>query len=289
MLQREQTDYLLINAYNAAIRAGARILDIYRSDELGIHLKSDNTPTTLADREAHSVIKQHLGQTRIPLLSEEGRNLLYEERGTWDLFWLVDPLDGTREFIRHESHQFTVNIALMVENEPFLGVIYVPCFNKIYFSDMERGAFVKENVTPDASAAFTINELYQNARELPLTDAVHTPLRVTVSRMAGSQDTDRFIDLLRERYGEVEVVPTGSSLKFCLVAEGTVDYYIRANVSYEWDTAAGHAIAAAAGAKTLGLIGGTSLKYNKNDLENPYFICKSKHFPDRLPVFAQDV
>jgi 3'(2'), 5'-bisphosphate nucleotidase len=289
MLQREQTDYLLTNAYNAALRAGARIVEIYNSDELGIHLKSDNTPTTLADREAHTIIKHYLGQTRIPILSEEGRNLLYEERGTWDLFWMVDPLDGTREFIRHESHQFTVNIALMVENEPMLGVIYAPCFNKIYFSDMERGAFVRENVVPDADAAFTINELYRDARELPLEDGVHTPLQVTVSRMAGSLDTDRFVDLLRERYGEVEVVPTGSSLKFCLVAEGTVDYYIRASVSYEWDTAAGHAIAAAAGARSLSLSTGTPLRYNKNDLENPYFVCKSRRLPDRLPIFSTEL
>jgi len=289
MLQREQTDYLLVNAYNAAIRAGARIVEIYNSDDLGINLKSDNTPTTLADREAHSIIKHYLGQTRIPILSEEGRNLLYEERGTWDLFWLVDPLDGTREFIRHESHEFTVNIALMVENEPFMGVIYVPCFNKIYFSDMERGAFVKENVMPDPNASFSINELYQGARQLPLADAVNSPIRVTVSRMAGSQDTDRFIELLRERCGEVTVIPTGSSLKFCLVAEGSADYYIRANVSYEWDTAAGHAIATAAGAKALSLISQTPLKYNKNDLENPYFICKSKYIPDLFPAFSPNL
>ena len=289
MLQREQIDYLLAHAYNAAIRAGARIMDIYNSDNLGITLKSDSTPNTLADREAHDSIKQFLGQTRIPVLSEEGRSLLYEERGTWDLFWMVDPLDGTREFIRQESHQFTVNIALMVENEPFLGVVYVPFFQKIYFSDMDRGAFVRENVSPDAQASFAINELYRNAQQLPLVSGMNSPLRIAVSRIAVSPDTDRFIELLRQRAGEVEVLPVGSSLKFCLVAEGTADLYVRTTVTYEWDTAAGHAIAAAAGAKAFDMVGRTPLKYNKNDLENPYFVCKSKYIPDLIPAFSPNL
>ena len=289
MLQREQIDYLLVSAFNAAVRAGARIMEIYNSDELGINLKSDNTPTTLADREAHNLIKQYLGQTRIPILSEEGRNLLFEERGTWDLFWMVDPLDGTQEFIRHESHQFTVNIALMVENEPFLGVIYVPAFDKIYFSDMERGAFVKEEVKPDPEAAYAISEIYQGAAQLPLTETINSPIRVAVSRMAASPDTDRFVELLRERCGEVEIVPTGSSLKFGLVAEGPVDYYVRASLSYEWDTAAGHAIAAAAGAKAINMLRRDELKYNKNDLENPYFYCKSRFVPDTIPPFSPNL
>lgn len=275
MLQREQTDYLLTCAFNAAVRAGARIVEIYRGEELDVRMKSDGTPTTLADREAHEAIKQALGQTRIPILSEEGRNLLYEERGTWDLFWLVDPLDGTREFIRRTSHEFTVNIALMVDNEPFIGVIYVPVAGKMYFADRERGAFVRE-IPADAAADYSIGELYRDARPLPLEESVHTPIRIAVSRMAASADNDRFVEQLRQRHGEVEVVPTGSSLKFCLVAEGTVDYYVRASLSYEWDTAAGHAIAAAAGAQTLALAEGTPLKYNKNELENPYFLCQGR-------------
>jgi len=289
MLQREQIDYLLVNAYNAAIRAGARIMEIYNSDDLGINLKSDNTPNTLADREAHALIKQYLGQTRIPILSEEGRNLLYEERGTWDLFWMVDPLDGTREFIRHESHEFTVNIALMVENEPFLGVIYVPYFRKMYFSDMERGAFVKEDVVPDAQADFAINEIYQGAQQLPLAEKKNTPIRITHSRMNNSKDADRFVELVREQAGAVEAMPVGSSLKFCLVAEGTADLYVRTTLTYEWDTAAGHAIAAAAGAKAIDMIKQRTLKYNKNELENPYFVCKSKYIPDLIPSYSPNL
>ena len=126
MLNKEQTDFLLVNAYNAAVRAGARIIDIYTGDaDYGVDLKSDHTPITIADRESHELIKNYLSQTRIPLLSEEGRDLLYEERRNWDLFWMVDPLDGTKEFLKGNG-EFTVNIALMCDNEPYIGIIYVP-------------------------------------------------------------------------------------------------------------------------------------------------------------------
>lgn len=276
MLQREQTDYLLAKAYNAAVRAGARILEIYRSGEFNTHLKADNTPTTLADRQAHDTIKSYLGQTRIPLMSEEGRDLLFEERGGWDLYWLVDPLDGTREFIRGESHQFSVNIALMVDNEPFFGVVYVPAFDRMYFSDPERGAFVKTDVAPDAEAERTIAEVFAGARELPIATGPNDPPRVVVSRTSPSAETERFVEALRERCGGVEVVPTGSSYKFCLVAEGTADYYVRGTHSYEWDTAAAAAIAAAAGAHTTDLEARTPLKYNKQDLAQPFYLCVSK-------------
>ena len=126
MLNKEQTDFLLVNAYNAAIRAGARIIDIYTGDaDFAVDIKSDHTPITIADRDAHELIKKYLSQTRVPLLSEEGRDLLYEERRNWDLFWMVDPLDGTKEFIKGNG-EFTVNIALMYNNRPEIGVIYVP-------------------------------------------------------------------------------------------------------------------------------------------------------------------
>ena len=133
MITREQKEYLLPKAYNAAIRAGAVILDIYNSGgPIDVDIKSDRSPITVADRLAHSVIREYLGQTRIPLLSEEGREMLYAERKDWDLFWMVDPLDGTVEFIKGNG-EFTVNIALMADNRPVFGVIYVPYRKRIYF------------------------------------------------------------------------------------------------------------------------------------------------------------
>ena len=143
MLNKEQTDFLLVNAYNAAVRAGARIIDIYTGDaDYGVDLKSDHTPITIADRESHELIKNYLSQTRIPLLSEEGRDLLYEERRNWDLFWMVDPLDGTKEFLKGNG-EFTVNIALMCDNEPYIGIIYVPYIRRIYFAQRGVGSYLK--------------------------------------------------------------------------------------------------------------------------------------------------
>lgn len=143
MLTREQTEFFLVKAYNAALRAGARILDIYNDGvDIEVNLKSDRTPITLADCESHTLIKSYLGPTHIPLLSEEGRDLLYEERRNWDLFWMVDPLDGTKEFIKGNG-EFTVNIALMYNNRPEIGVIYVPYIHKMYFAIRGVGSFRK--------------------------------------------------------------------------------------------------------------------------------------------------
>lgn len=276
MLQREQLDYLLANAYNASLRAGAKILEVYNGDDFNVNLKSDSTPITLADREAHKLIKSYLGQTRVPLLSEEGRNLLFEERCNWDLFWLIDPLDGTKEFIKRNG-EFTVNIALMVDNKPYLSIVYAPCFNKIYISDKERGAFVKENVTPDLNADFTISQIFSGASQLPLPSAKNGKTRIVISRSHLSQETHDFIDELKKKHGETEVIQLGSSLKFCMVAEGSADYYVRTTNTFEWDTAAGDAVAIAAGAATKSLKNNETLKYNKEDLANPFFVCRSKH------------
>lgn len=156
MLNKEQTDFLLVNAYNAAVRAGARIIDIYTGDaDYGVDLKSDHTPITIADRESHELIKNYLSQTRIPLLSEEGRDLLYEERRNWDLFWMVDPLDGTKEFLKGNG-EFTVNIALMCDNEPYIGIIYVPYIRRIYFAQRGVGSYLKTDVRPTARHRSTL-------------------------------------------------------------------------------------------------------------------------------------
>lgn len=279
MLQREQIDFLLTNAYNASIRAGAKVMEIYRSDDFNINLKSDSTPITLADREAHALIKNFLGRTRIPLMSEEGRNMLYEERCHWDLFWLIDPLDGTKEFIKRNG-EFTINIALMVDNVPSMGVVYVPCFNKIYFADPERGAFSKENVVPDEAANFGIAEIYASARKLPAIERKNGPVRIVISRSHVSPETHHFIELMKMKHGEnVTVIERGSSMKFCMVAEGEADYYVRTTRTFEWDTAAGDAIATTAGARTIDLNQET-LRYNKTDLQNPFFVCRSKFIED---------
>ena len=286
MITREQKEYLLPKAYNAAIRAGAAILDIYNSGgPIDVDIKSDRSPITVADRLAHSVIREYLGQTRIPLLSEEGREMLYAERKDWDLFWMVDPLDGTVEFIKGNG-EFTVNIALMADNRPVFGVIYVPYRKRIYFSDSDLGAFRSCNTEADPEAEYVYAEITAGAEALPLTDCRNRPLKVAVSRSHSDGETARHLEELRKRHPDAEVLQQGSSYKLCLIAEGSVDYYPRTTETYEWDTAAGESIIALAGGSIYSLDDTAPLRYNKESLVNPRFACSpSASGPHRqLPV-----
>lgn len=278
MITENQKEYLLPKAYNAALRAGRAILDIYASPErTDFDVKKDKTPITMADRLSHEIIKKYLGQTRIPILSEEGRDMLYAERKDWDLFWMVDPLDGTKEFIKGNG-EFTVNIALMVDNRPLLGVVYVPYLGRIYFNDPDRGSFRREGVEASSEANYLYNDLFFGCATLPASATPHKPLRVAVSRSHLTPETFADLDLLRRRYPDLEVVEQGSSYKFCLIAEGSVDYYVRTSDTYEWDTAAGEAVLSSAGGLTLQHKERSPLYYNKESLINPHFVCMSSGF-----------
>ena len=270
MLNKEQIDYLLIHAYNAAIRAGARIIDIYRGGDFTVDLKSDHTPITIADRDSHELIKKYLGKTRIPLLSEEGRDLLFEERRNWDLFWMVDPLDGTKEFIKGNG-EFTVNIALVHKNVPVLGVIYVPVRKELYFACESIGAYKLMDI--DSANQPSMDVLKKNASRLP-SAMFHQGIVVVASRSHQTEDTTRYIDNLRKKGQPVTLISSGSSLKICLVAEGSADVYPRFAPTMEWDTAAGHAIAKAAGCEVYHIDEKTPLSYNKENLLNPWFVVK---------------
>lgn len=282
MLTTEQMEFLLPRACNAAIRAGAAIMEIYdRVGDYDVMLKEDKSPLTLADREAHSVIRSYLAPTRIPLLSEEGREMLYEERREWDIFWMVDPLDGTKEFIKRNG-EFTVNIALMVGKRPALGIIYVPFLEKLYFADMDTGTFLINDMAADPGAEFTLKELTAVARMLPLTDKANKPIRVAISRSHNTDETFWMIDILKRKFPDLEVIQQGSSYKFCLLAEGAVDCYIRTSNTYEWDTAAGEAILEAAGGRILTLPDKEPMEYNQMTLLNPHFVGFSKFMPHRI-------
>ncbi len=274
MIDDRIREYLLPQQFNAAVRAGAAIMKIYKhSDDYDISLKSDHTPITVADRMAHNTIKEALGTTRIPILSEEGRQMLYDERRNWELYWLVDPLDGTVEFIKG-NNEFTVNIALMEQNECISSVIYVPYHHKIYIAERGRGAWVMHGVEPDALAAYSYDEIHSNMVSLPLAEAHHDVFRVAVSRSHQTDETHRHIATLREQHPDLEVIEQGSSYKFCLLAEGVADYYIRTTTTSEWDTAAGELILAETGGTTLSYPEGKRLSYNKEVLDNPWFVAK---------------
>lgn len=277
MIDKEAKVYLLPAMFNAAVRAGAAIMKIHgHKDDYEVTLKKDHSPITLADRQAHQVIREALGSTRIPILSEEGREMLYEERRNWELYWLVDPLDGTAEFIEGYN-EFTVNIALMENNRCIAAVIYVPYFEKIYLAGEGSGAYLKRNVKPSEDAAYSYDEIRSDWQPLPLEgEPSSRNFRVALSRRHRTEETYAHIDSLRKEHPDLEIVEQGSSYKFCMLAEGRVDYYVRTTRTYEWDTAAGELILNEAGGKTRVLEDDRLLRYNEEDLSNPWFYCVRK-------------
>ena len=198
--------YLLPPLFNAAVRAGASIMRVYKNlDDYDISLKDDKTPITLADRVAHKTIREYLGPTRIPILSEEGRKMRYEERRNWELYWLVDPLDGTVEFIKG-NNEFTVNIALMENNVCMGAVIYVPYFEKMYIAGRDSGSYLKEHIAPDAAAEYTYDEIVRNWTPLPLAgEGPHDHPRVALSRSHQTPETREHVARLRERHPDLEL------------------------------------------------------------------------------------
>ena len=279
MLSEQIKRFLLPHTFNAAVRAGAAVMRIYEHrDDYDLSKYDGNFRSiTAADRAAHEAIKRTLGQTRIPILSEDGREMHYEERCNWELFWLVDPLDGTREFIAG-NNEFTINIALMENNVCAAAVIYVPYLHKIYFADRGFGSYVRDGVEPSADAAYTFDEIKQGARRLPLVAERHAHPLIAISRSHNTPETFAHVEALRRRYPDAQVIEQGSSYKFCLLAEGRVDYYVRTTHTYEWDTAAGEVILSEAGGVVEPFGGGTGMQYNKTSLHNPYFVCRSKFF-----------
>ena len=276
MLSEQIKRFLLPHTFNAAVRAGAAVMRIYEHrDDYDLSKYDGNFRSiTAADRAAHEAIKRTLGQTRIPILSEDGREMHYEERCNWELFWLVDPLDGTREFIAG-NNEFTINIALMENNVCAAAVIYVPYLHKIYFADRGFGSYVRDGVEPSADAAYTFDEIKQGACRLPLVAERHAHPLIAISSSHNTPETFAHVEALRRRYPDAQVIEQGSSYKFCLLAEGRVDYYVRTTHTYEWDTAAGELILAEAGGRLEALADGAAFRYNKRDLQNPWFVCRA--------------
>lgn len=243
-------------AKEASIEAGKAILNIYNSADFGVEMKGDNSPLTKVDQAAHYVIVSYLEKTGLPILSEEGRDIPYEERKNWEYFWMVDPLDGTKEFIK-KNGEFTVNIALIHQGVPVLGVVYAPVLGWLYWGNEEEGAW----------------KLESNSKALKLEKPAASDVKTIVaSRSHLSHETQDFID----QYPGVEVISMGSSLKFMLVAEGKAQVYPRFAPTMEWDTAAAHGVILAKGGEVLRWPEKTPIVYNKENLLNPWFICWAK-------------
>ena len=255
-------------AITAAYYAGQEILKVYDT-AFDVEHKDDNSPLTLADKKAHEVIVEHLKQTQIPILSEEGRSIKFDERKSWKRFWMVDPLDGTKEFIKRNG-EFTVNIALIEDGISVSGVIYVPVTGDLYFAISRKGAYKIENFkNPDAN----IEEWVASAKKLPIRSN-NKAYTVVGSRSHKSPETSAYMQSLTQEHGELDIVSMGSSLKICLVAEGVADIYPRFAPTMEWDTAAGHAIAKEAGKEIYDQTTGKTMAYNKENLLNNWFIVK---------------
>jgi 3'(2'), 5'-bisphosphate nucleotidase len=249
-------------------------MEVYNSDDFQVNLKSDKTPLTLADRLAHDSIKNDLSKTFIPVLSEEGRNIVYEERKGWEYFWIVDPLDGTKEFIKRNG-EFTVNIALIQNKYPLLGVVYVPVTGELYFSFTPEGAYKVSNLVATKETLFTYSEIISTAKKLPF-DSDRKNVVIVESRSHTSEETLEYIECLKQKISDIESISRGSSLKMCMIAEGNADIYPRLSLSSEWDTAAGQAIVEGAGYQVYTYETKERMAYNKEELINPWFIVKGK-------------
>lgn len=249
-------------AVRAALQAGCTIMDVYSmpTEAWQVELKADESPLTLADRRAHAVIAGMLADTRLPILSEEGAKADFDTRKAWTRFWLVDPLDGTKEFLKRNG-EFTVNIALVENCTPVMGVIYVPVADILYIGTPDDGALRIDHPLSD-----------EEKSETRLPQTADRPFTVAASRSHLSPETAQCIDSLREKHPTLVCISAGSSLKLCRVAEGSADVYPRFSPTMEWDTAAGDAIVRAAGGKVIHAVTGEPLSYNKRDLHNPWFV-----------------
>jgi 3'(2'), 5'-bisphosphate nucleotidase len=244
----------------AAVTAGSVIMDIYERD-FEVDLKADQSPLTEADRQANAVIMEALSThyPHIPVISEENKEVTYAERSEWDQFWLVDPLDGTKEFIK-KNGEFTVNIALIKKGLPVAGIVYRPVERISYSAESGSGAF--RTLIGGEAQRINNDKHYLDQEQVS----------VVASRSHITPEVKDFVGKLKELGKEVDLISVGSSLKLCLVAEGSANVYPRFGPTMEWDTGAAHAVVLESGRDVISHETGESLIYNKPSLLNPWFI-----------------
>ena len=254
-------------AIKASLDAGKVIMEVYDS-VIEVEYKDDKSPLTEADKKANDIINTYLLPTQIPIISEENKQTEYNIRKNWDMCWVVDPVDGTKEFIKRNG-EFTVNIALVKQGKPILGVIYVPAIKTIYYANVLENTASKTILN---SHNESLKNVFENAINLKPKSLNSNPFEVVGSRSHMSQETLDYVEGLKSEGKNVEIVSKGSSLKFCLVAEGNADVYPRFAPTMEWDTAAGQAICNAVGVDVISNETNKSLLYNKENLLNPWFL-----------------
>ena len=254
------TRQLLEIAEYAALQAGRAIIEIYQSGEFHTEIKQNESPLTKADKKSHKIITRHLRKTNLPVLSEEGINIDFRERKRCEYFWLIDPLDGTKEFI-NKNGEFTINVALIQRNTPIAGLIYAPVIDTLYKGSKETGVYKNKDGNlfqfPSLNKKIQFHDLLQREQ-----------ITMVASRSHFSPETKSFIN----RFANVTLKFLGSSLKFMLLLENQADIYARFGLTMEWDTAAAHAILNVSNRGVYHTDFQSELIYNKPDLTNPHFL-----------------
>lgn len=260
----KQFDCLSV-AIIAAIQAGNEVLKIYEQD-FSVQYKDDKSPLTEADLKAHKKIVSILGN-HFPILSEESKEIPFSERKNWNQFWLIDPLDGTKEFIK-KNGEFTVNIALIKNGIPTLGVVYVPVTRQLFWGMENQGSF---QTKIDNTNDFSVEAIISNGAEL-ISNQLPKTFTIVASRSHLSLETEKYIEECKQQHESILLINSGSSLKLCLVASRKAHVYPRLAPTMEWDTAAAHAVAKFAGCKVYDFSSRQELRYNKENLLNPWFV-----------------
>ena len=265
-----------------SLEAGKVILEIYESGDFGIEAKSDSSPLTLADKKSHNVLVQGLETLFVngdvlPILSEEGKQIAYETRKEWNQYWLIDPLDGTKEFIK-KNGEFTVNIALIENQTPIAGFVYIPVKKVLYFAWEGFGAFkINEIDLENMEDSFgKVLMLDGGKRE------IGEDVRVVASRSHLSPETEKYIEKLEKEFPTVTTVSSGSSIKLCMVADGSADVYPRFAPTMEWDTAAAQAVCKMAGVQVIDVKTKGIMKYNRENLLNNWFLVSNNRSFEEL-------
>ncbi len=261
----------LVKIIHTTIEAGTTVKEVYNT-KFTIEKKEDKSPLTIADTMSHKIITYDLKKLELPIMSEEGKKVSYNKRKNWTDYWLVDPLDGTKEFIKRND-EFTINIALINNQLPVLGIIYVPVLDLLYWAQKEIASFKLENVSDKLNKIKDKDNLIELSTKLPIQDKPEV-FTIVASRSHMSDETQEYIEKMKKKHKNVTIMSKGSSLKLCMIAEGLANAYPRFAPTYEWDTAAGQAIVEYAGGKVLQINERDKLIYNKKNLINPWFIAK---------------
>lgn len=271
IVEEKNETLLLRTAIRAALEASIGIMEVERDGDFNTSFKSDDSPLTQADRVSHDIITSMLTLTGIPILSEEGKDAPYMERSQWSRLWIVDPLDGTKEFLKRNG-EYTVNIALIENNRPVFGVIFTPMTGALYFGGMGFGGWKIEDAHNKLAPNHDFDSILAVASRMNSSAARFNRPVIVGSRSHMNEETTAFIDSIKVKHGDVDFISKGSSLKLCLVAEGLADIYPRMAPTMEWDIAAGDAIAEAVGCLLIEHATGKPLQYNKENLVNPNFV-----------------